>query len=378
MLASRLFFSSLGTGVVALVALAEGCGPPSLGDFAPTLAGAYCDALQNCCNVQKFTYDEHSCKAQLTRDFQTQADIVKRGRTDYVASAVGACKDAIAARMKMCTPDGGMLPDGGIDPITDACFKVFKGTVAPGGECFNSVECQRDSPKDVVQCRVDTRMGADPKKTVCFKITRTLQPNDTCQQTPPAGSFEVRDCDPSLAYCDTTGSMTPGTGTCKAYAKVGEMCVTTMPISFRACVQGAYCDVAMTMTCLALPTTGQRCTTTNQCAQGNYCDRTDPMNPTCAALKSEGAACMNGNECASFVCDRPGGAPTGTCAPAMSASAQPYEVTPRSCGFGPEATGPIEGGIEKNQSVQQGPIQTEPVPSDNRYGVDVAKLFTPQ
>jgi hypothetical protein len=133
-----------------------------------------------------------------------------------------------------------------------------------------------------------------------------------------------------------------------------------MPIMLRACVQGAYCDATMTMQCQALPTAGQKCTTGNQCAQGNYCDRTDPMNPICAALKAEGATCMNGNECASFTCDRMGGAPTGTCAPAMSASAQPYEVTPRSCGFGPEASGPIEGGIVKNQSV------------------DVGQLFTPQ
>jgi len=350
MLATRLFFVTIGIGFGSLVVASEGCGPPSLGDFAPTLAGAYCDALQNCCGTQKYAYDDHSCKAQLTRDFQAQADIVKRGKVNYVPGAVGACKDAITARMRMCSADGGMIPDGGIDPITDACFKVFLGTVPPGGECFNSAECQRDSPKDVVQCRVDTRMGADPKKTVCFKVTRTLQPGDTCSQVPPAGSFEVRDCDPSLAYCNN--------GTCTAFAKVGETCVMTMPFMVRACIQGAYCDATMTMQCQALPMTGQRCTLGNQCAQGNYCDRTDPMNPICTALKSEGATCMASNECASFNCDRPGGAPSGTCSPSTSASAQPYEVTPRSCGFGPEASGPIEGGIVKNQSVDVGQLFT--------------------
>lgn len=172
-----------------------------------------------------------------------------------------------------------------------------------------------------------------------------------CSQTPPAGSFEVRDCDPSLAYCNN--------GTCTAFAKVGETCVMTMPFMVRACIQGAYCDATMTMQCQALPATGMKCTTGIQCAQGNYCDRTD----TCAALKSEGAACMNSNECASFNCDRPGPSPptpTGTCSASTSATAQPYDVTPRSCGFGPEANGPIEGGIVKNQSV------------------DVGQLFTPQ
>lgn len=63
MLATRLFFVSIGIGFGGLVVASEGCGPPSLGDFAPTLAGACCDALQNCCGTQKYAYDEESCKA---------------------------------------------------------------------------------------------------------------------------------------------------------------------------------------------------------------------------------------------------------------------------------------------------------------------------
>ena len=40
---------------------------------------------------------------------------------------------------------------------------------------------------------------------------------------------------------------------------------------------------------------------------------------------------------------------TGTCAPSANNAAVPYEVTPRSCGFGPEARGPVEGGIVMQQ-----------------------------
>ncbi len=115
------------------------------------------------------------------------------------------------------------------------------------------------------------------------------------------------------------------------------------------------CD-GTTRKCAALPPAGQPCTTGQQCAKSAWCET--PTNPgpgpitrTCQPKKAAGAECGSSQECTSGTCNF-GAAPTdggrlvGTCGEPVDLNADPFEVSPRSCGFGPQGTGPEDAGIQ--------------------------------
>jgi len=328
-------------------------GPPALGEFAPAFAAAYCDALKGCCDKSAFAYDETSCKAQLVDAAQRAADVVKRGKVIYDSAAVAACLDAYKARAALCVEDAGAPVDGGVEPFVEACRKVFKGTVPTGQECTESAECAIDPARESATCRADTRPGGDPKKTICFKQV-TSQPGEACslQGTPKAGEYEIRTCDARAGYCEGAGDAAK----CRAYAKLGADCVVP-PTTVLQCDPSAEltCD-GTTRKCEALPAAGQPCTTGQQCAKSAWCET--PTNPgpgpvtrTCQPKKASGAECASSQECASGACNFgpapvDGGRFVGTCGERIDTTADLFEVSPRSCGFGPQGTGPEDAGIQ--------------------------------
>ncbi len=90
--------------------------------------------------------------------------------------------------------------------------------------------------------------------------------------------------------CDTTiGNCVAETlcrsGTCIAIPTVGQACSTTF---FPPCISTAYCDIVGGNVCRALPSGGQNCAMTNQCATGFYCDS---MTRLCTPNGQSGQAC---------------------------------------------------------------------------------------
>ncbi len=332
-----------------------GCsGTPEVDEFAVALATTYCEALEGCCKKASFEYDEASCKAQLTNDIQRSADVVKRGKVTYEKDAAEACIDAYKSRAALCSEDAGTPPPAsGFEPHIEACIKVFKGTVAPGGECTESAECVADFPREIGTCSADNRPGADRTKKVCYKLVKAAAGED-CSSAKPT-DLEVRQCDPATAYCE---GATPGAARkCRAYAKVGENCgnATAGQCDPRA---GLFCDFA-SQKCAGLPAAGQPCSVTFQCAKGAFCERaTTPTGAnTCVAQRPDGTECDSGAQCASGSCPTDptptsdGGRPKGKCGASVDNTANSFEVTPRSCGFGPSARGPVDGGIVQTQSI---------------------------
>ncbi len=343
-------------GLIAGVGLGGvGCsGTPEVDEFAVALASTYCEALEGCCKKAAFEYDQASCKAQLTNDVQRSADVVKRGKVTYDKAAAEACIDAYKARTSLCAEDAGTAPPTtGVEPHIEACSKVFKGTVAPGGECTESAECQSDFPKATGTCTADNRPGADRTKKVCYKFIKAGAGED-CSPPKPT-DVELRQCDPVTAYCE--GAAAGDARKCRAYAKVGEECgtATTGQCDTRA---GLFCDFT-SKKCGALPAAGQPCSGTLQCAKGAFCERslTPSGTNTCVAQRPDGAECDSGSQCTSGACPTDpsttfdGGRPKGKCGAGIDNTANSFEVTPRSCGFGPSGRGPVDGGIVKTQSI---------------------------
>ena len=334
-------------------------GPPDTGHFAAALAGSFCSALHSCCDAAKIPYDDGSCTAQLQASFQSAIDVVKHGKVIYNSGAVAACQAAIHDREATCSTDGGPPPGadaGFVDRITAACWPVFKGTVALGQECNDSQECAAANVNVHGSCRNDTRPGADPTKKVCYSTTAHVLPGQSCRSQPTATGFETASCEPTLGYCNTSGATPddPNAGTCTAYAKIDDDCISTGPGTQVFCdPQVSYCDYITSRKCKALPNAGDPCIQGQQCGKALYCDTSGGGQGVCAAGKPDGSDCKQGRECVSNYCQisQPpgpfdGGFPppsTGICVGAGSRGE--FDVSPRSCGFGPGGSGAEDAGI---------------------------------
>lgn len=359
----RFGAATLALACVATVAATEGCsssgasGPPGLGQVAGALAAAYCDALESCCGQRAFAYDRASCMAQKVHEFETVADVVKRGKVVYHAGAVDACAAALKARVSACSADAGSGADAGqADPIDEVCRPVFEGTVPLGQECTTGLECATASARESGVCQVDSRPGADPKKKVCFKQLTRVLPGADCRTQARAGAFETALCDSRVAYCESAASPAPDdptAGTCRELVAVGGSCAPTgTPPRTPQCAPPAFCDTAAGK-CAAPPGPGQPCARSGTlCAQGAWCDTSGNPTGTCQPTKPEGEACRRDVECVGAHCSLPlgpfdGGPIVGTCTDfGQSTNAAAFEVTPRSCGFGPRGSGPEDAGIQ--------------------------------
>jgi hypothetical protein len=86
-------------------------------------------------------------------------------------------------------------------------------------------------------------------------------------------------------------------GACTAKPGIGQPCST-------GCASGLYCAGS---TCAPLLTSGQMCSSNQQCAKSLFCD-TSATSPTCTALRDTGQACTGNASCTSNKCN------PGTCA----------------------------------------------------------------
>lgn len=326
--------------------------PPA--DRAQQIASAFCSALKACCATAHFGYDDASCEAQLVAEWQATLDGAKRPNTTFDADAFARCEKALADREAECTGDSGAPPGQSAGFVTDvdrACFGIVKGSLAAGAPCTDGVECATESPSRWAYCVQD---GDPSSPTFTQRYCATSNPH-ALPGEPCAGPLHVQSpsnptwdyCEPSLGYCVATGA---ADGTCAAFPAVGQSCGggATRP----ECGPDSFCQVpdSGAPTCAPFPGPGERCGQSLYgpvCHVGSYCDATSN---TCAASKPTYAECKAPQECQSGNCARvaspDGGASPGKCVPPYPSFTR-FDVSPRSCGFGPNGAGPDDAGIAR-------------------------------
>jgi hypothetical protein len=350
--AALVTFGALGAAALAT----QGCsssssGPPDVGHFASSMASAFCGSLHSCCNAAHYQYDDGSCTAQMQDQFQTAADAVKHGKVVYHPQNVAACTKAIADWEGHCSNDAGLASTmpGTVSPVVAACWDVFTGIVPPGGSCLQSADCAISGPSDTAQCVPAPADGGaqGPGDLVCYldKVETMVGGACTGHVVPQQNDFQIITCSPTIGYCDTSSSTDGSTGTCKAFAKVGDPCTSGMAVCDPA---AAYCDF-QSGACKALGAVGDPCGagTGGNCTTGLYCDT---MSSTCMQPQPAGSPCTSGRECTSMFCKQgidDAGMFSGTCQDlgGGNVNPSPTDISPRSCGFGPGAAGPDDAGI---------------------------------
>ncbi len=203
-----------------------------------------------------------------------------------------------------------------------ACSGLVNGTVAVGGNCYNSDECNNGHCNSTPStcpgtCQALLKVGDNcsananlcPAESFCNNniCTNTVglgatcgNPGNgcgnelncvsgTCQARPTSGP-----CDQSTVYCALGYACANGT-TCSAKVATGGDCT----VGPEVCGAGDYCNSAHK--CVEGGVIGGACEPQDNgssCLTG-YCNSSN----VCAARLTDGSACTSFNECASFNCN---------------------------------------------------------------------------
>lgn len=183
----------------------------------------------------------------------------------------------------------------------------------------------------------DGTLYCDPTTSTCKQLPGAGEP---CLSPPPPGVQHSCNPDPMLHLaCRTMPGMT--TGVCMGPAKQGEDCTNT------PCDTGLFCDGSMSpSTCQPLPTLGQSCQTSFQCAMPYFCNFSKTPY-TCDQPAQLGEPCSNGTTCdVNLYCDTTQATPV--CAAKLDAG-QPctssQQCLSNSCSFSsPRVCNPLPPG----------------------------------
>jgi hypothetical protein len=280
-------------------------GPPvSLDQFPQQFASAYCDTIAPCCTKAEIPYSDPY--------------------TTYDAAAAGNCLAALKQAMQACKS-----PDSGLE--NSACGEIFKGSLANGTACTQSVDCVSG------YCRLDsdgvTRACADPSSPTaaqpahgkagdacggdCFESTTTFSGVSTSQMLCEETNIAVPH--PALPFCYASEGVhcSPASETCEAFPALGGACPDGV------CGTGAYCDSA-TLVCTAPHDSGP-CQFSQECSAKSYCDE---LTRQCLAKKPDGYSCSSDDECVNALCS----AQTSTTSQSATAICGPLPAaTPDTC-----------------------------------------------
>lgn len=346
------------------------------GDYATQTAEAYCGSLKGCCDGKKLEFDGASCRAQIAYDVQAMLDTTKRGKVTFNGVAGKQCQDSLRARVSQCSGDADA--GAGDDPLSNVCRQVFVGSVKVGAACGTDLDCATSASNEVGICRIDDRKDGDPTKKVCFTRATKVAKGAACTVGLPKNDFSQLDC---TGYCDTQLGDDGEHGKCQDYAAKDETCVDTSTpgkVLYRVCAKGTFCSPT-SRKCTAAPTGGRDCAQGYNGLTGSlgrscggadlFCAPDNEGGPgTCTELVGTGESCADNSDCFSGVCnflsaeesdggaDAGSSARAGTCAsPAGSVAeaeiSQPYEVSARTCAFGPDAIGPVDQGVVKTSKL---------------------------
>jgi hypothetical protein len=346
-----------GSVALAAIVLAAACSKTNLGsstaspDFAQSMAQSFCGALQSCCAAAKYTYDPASCLTQIEWQYQMMFDATKRANVVFDAKAAAACQKALNDREAQCNGDSGPPPgpdQGFVDALTRACFGVVKGTLAPGAVCDDASQCELDDPTQSAGCVRD----GDPtsptfEQTYCARFDAHARPGDACDLGGPRPDHvELSFCEQTLGYC-VPMSADGQTGTCQPYQSIGQPCGQLPSMSYQPqCGSDSYCDHSQgpNGVCQPFLPLGAPCKPGfTACVRGAYCDGT-----TCVEAREDGQPCASPEQCKSGSCAQhpipDSGQSIGKCFSWPSGWTQ-FTISPRSCGFGPNGSGPDDAGI---------------------------------
>jgi len=291
----------------ALVAL-PACGQIAYEDLPEEQVDALCDYMVRC----GFATDEALCAAAWGEFLRPDANLdaaVEKGSVEFDAKAAKQCLESV--REAEC---GGFFFE---EAPSDACEKVFVGTIENGDACWIDEQCVSRS------CQVE-----DCVMACCQGV---------CIAPPPdagiGGDCETQDC-VSGAYCEY--DFMDGTFTCLAQKGAGAECVgddecsgslacfadscQAPPGEGAPCLGGRCggalgCDLASN-TCQKLRGEGQSCEPeASLCAFGLACSI---ANKKCEAPGGVGSACSFDSGCRDAWCDYDFVAGAGTCQPRLA------------------------------------------------------------
>lgn len=255
--------------------------------FASAYADAVCGTLADCCRSNGLAYDRSNCTAAAQGLVQA---MLNRGRSSgltFDPKVAGACLAAARSSAIAC----------GQDTDNDACDRLFTGTKQPGAACDSSDEC---APSTDGEVRCNNWFSEGKSGSLCQVVTRagTGAACTATSTTPPPATFvdcEAKEdlyCDSARAVCvsmpkvgeacfiSCAKSAFCSAGRCAARVAIGGACASDNPFNVE-CVDGAYCDLATTKTCLLKKAAGQSCAgnlecQTRRCNQG-VCDASDDL-----------------------------------------------------------------------------------------------------
>lgn len=281
-----------------------GDGPLAPAEFVRTAVTLFCDDYGDCCEQDGYAYSAARCRAGYAEGLE---EILGRATVEYDAEAGGRCVRALRESPGQCdsTPDE-----------FEACRSVFRGTVADGEPCVESVDCAGfPGSAFCVERSVD-----DPRQ-VCMTVPAPSPPvragrGESCTGTcrPDDGSTScVWTGSAPAVLCSTEEGLycARATSTCEPLIPEGASCERDP--GFLGCVAGTFCEHERCVpergegeSCLVdVCTSPLSCASPNEiaCAPGLRCPVNDP-DPRCVAPKPDGSTCTSFAECASGWCER--------------------------------------------------------------------------
>ncbi|MDX2051819.1 MAG: hypothetical protein SFV15_05460 [Polyangiaceae bacterium] len=304
-------FAAVALPIVAILACGQG-GPssasatnmsvPTAGDFPKRFAAAACENVASCCAAGGVPFNDTGCR--FTAEGTLTGIIAARtgsGRIILDPVAGEACLKAYSAALAGCTNEAAA------DLVEPACNKLFKGTVALGGQCSESAECAQTDTQ-VIQCDQGLcKVYTGPS----FEEPPTAKFGEACSQSCVMITPHYRSCAQagsvggSPGTCWVEDGLTCSNGSCASVPKLGEACTFF-------CATGAYCDLGR---CVPQRESGP-CIQSDACAASAFCGITTNE---CTPKKQDRTACQEDFECLNGYCG-PSGCQKWTAANSSSCS----------------------------------------------------------
>jgi hypothetical protein len=248
-------------------------GPVAESELPGLAASAFCRLLQPCCEGAGLEIEVDTCASTFSGAFAESVASADASKYSYDAAAAGACLRALENAGDACSGDASPVPGGAL------CDDAFTGSVAPGGTCDSSLECEGIDVKCEFRAESTTGPGtcvSEPpadEGDPCYWTCTQEGPTRSCSATGSAV-----DEPPVRPRCYTNdGLHCAADGLCATRAGGGGACDTD-----EGCRDGLFCDEGA---CRPLLATGDACSFQG-CGEGLFC-----KDGACAAQIAIGASC---------------------------------------------------------------------------------------
>jgi hypothetical protein len=223
--------------------------------FTQQFAARYCELAASCCQQVGITADQLSCELSVAFVLGEDARSLTSGRGAFDADVAAQCLAALPVFLSGCSPPSDK---------PELCARVIRGSVAPGGVCGWSTDCEAPESGSAY-CAIES--WQEPLEGTCV-----ARPPSTVGSSCAYGQC---DDDPTL-YCAVSD------GLCAPKLAQGELCSMDAP-----CGEGLVCrsDGSAAYSCEPPSPLGSDCSS-GDCAPGMYC-----ASGKCAPQKQPGEPC---------------------------------------------------------------------------------------